>query len=541
MSNVGVDSYTLKMIEQVTGPLRKIEEQMERTSAGMEKLGKLATNIFAGGVIVAGIGLMGKAIGALIGVMQTGIGVASRFGSAVLQATTFRTQNITALETFLGGGRGGRVFDRALSVGGITPANEMEVVKQVKSLAAAGFKGIGLSQANAALLDVQAMLGDENSGNLSYYFQKFIGGRKVEADDLRMASFSAGLQEKDVMTRVLQNMGVVPSGDSAAMGKQFDELKKAGKVQGRDVIQALMQGINERLSEGKGLGTAARKMGEGTLSGLMSNLEAAPQRFLAQMKLENLPGIKSVMAFLQKLLVFFDHGTEQGKKLTKIVESMINTLFGGLDKITEKDLARFFESALKVAEQVRDALASAWDVVDKMMHGNTGAFAVAFGKSLVDVGMSIGKGMWEGLWAAMGDDGIASPGLTPGMNSALGKELGEQAIRAGSITPDIWSRAGGRKDAEGYKAMIDYLTWETTEDANGIPDIHRRKLSADLAAQVEAATSQASGTVETVAEAGASTVIGTVVINAQRKEAAEIRREFENLIKGKKQRKGGKR
>ena len=64
---------------------------------------------------------------------------------------------------------------------------------------------------------------------------------------------------------------------------------------------------------------------------------------------------------------------------------------------------------------------------------------------------------------------------------------------------------------------------------------------ADLAAQVEAATSQASGTVETVAEAGASTVIGTVVINAQRKEAAEIRREFENLIKGKKQRKGGKR
>ena len=108
MSNVGVDSYTLKMIEQVTGPLRKIEEQMERTSAGMEKLGKLATNIFAGGVIVAGIGLMGKAIGALIGVMQTGIGVASRFGSAVLQATTFRTQNITALETFLGGGRGGR-------------------------------------------------------------------------------------------------------------------------------------------------------------------------------------------------------------------------------------------------------------------------------------------------------------------------------------------------------------------------------------------------------------------------------------------------
>ena len=38
MANVGIDSYTLKMVEQVTAPLRRIEEQMQRNANVMERL-----------------------------------------------------------------------------------------------------------------------------------------------------------------------------------------------------------------------------------------------------------------------------------------------------------------------------------------------------------------------------------------------------------------------------------------------------------------------------------------------------------------------
>lgn len=531
MVNVGVDSYTLKMIEQVTGPLRAIEQQMERTALSMDKLGKLAQNIFAGGLILGGIKLIGTALSGLISVMQTGIGVAQRFGSAVLQATTFRTQNITALDTFLGRGAGQGIFNKALSIGGITSADEAEVVKQTRALAAAGFKGMGLSQANAALLDVHAKMGEENRGNLLYYFQKFMGSQKVEADDLRMAALSAGIEHNGLMgeaalqSRIVANMtGKTLSGK--AMSDKFAELKKGGKFTGRDVLTALMQGVNERLSGGKGLGTAAQEAGEGTLAGLMSNLEAAPTRFLMQMRLEDMPGIKSVMAFIQKLLVFFDHGTEQGKKLAKVVEQIVNVLFGGLDKITEKDLQRFFEGALKVAEQLKDTISSAWNLVDKMLHGDAGAFAVAFGKGLVEVGKLIGKGIWEGLWAGTGGDDKAKA-----LPAGFVDELVGKVLRANDLAA-AWKLAGTQEG--GREALVDALTGR-----EGLPD--------DLREQVATAREKLGmdkgGLSEIVNNINVDEIapkVGTVIINAPTREAGDLRKQFEGFLKANKNRKGAR-
>lgn len=380
MANVGVDSYVLRLQEQISGPLLKIQQQVEKLTERMLKLEqstkKVSTQLTLPN-IDSGINLLTKAFHGLVGIMESGIGIAQKFLGTVIEVAAFRTQNITALSTFLpGAGRGAGVFNRALDVGGITPMDELEMVKQVKELASAGFQGGGLNRANAALADVHSMLGEEARGNLQYYMRKFYGANKVEKDDLRMAAFSAGMTENDLKAR----------------------MKKLGGSSGQYAIEALFQGINEKLDGGKGLGTAARQQGEGTLAGLLSNIEAAPRKFLAQMDLEKMHGIQVLMRFLQKLLVFFDHGTAQGKKLAETVEKMVNVLLGGLDGITEQDLDAWFEGALKVVDRLVGALKSAWEWMDQLLHGDAAGITEATARLLRDVGRFIGEGVYQAFF-----------------------------------------------------------------------------------------------------------------------------------------------
>lgn len=431
--NVGIDSYTLKMIEQMTAPLRKIQEQMERTSSGMEKLQKLALTAFAGGAVVVGIKLIGGAIGGLISMMSAGVGVAQRFMGTVLEAAKFRTQNIGALEVLLGKGKGEQYFKGALRVGGIAPADERDVVEQVRKLAAAGWSGGGLNRANAALLDVQSIMGKESSDSLSYYLQKFKGGLSVERDDLRMAASSAGLKERDILGSMIGLAGGSTKGlNDYQLGKQVEKLKKAGKLNGEVAAEAMLQAIKAKLDNGGKLGDVSKKMGMGTLTGLLSNLEAAPMRFLSEMRLEKLPGIKIFMEFIQRLLPFFDHGTVQGKQLAKVVKDITGALFGGFKNITGDTLARFFAAGVKVAKDLVEVVKQAWKFIDAMINGNLFDVIGSGAKLLFyEMGKLIGRGIWEGLWASNGRTDKPTDSRGPGGPAPLTGQGAGASARAG--------------------------------------------------------------------------------------------------------------
>ena len=64
----------------------------------------------------------------------------------------------------------------------------------------------------------------------------------------------------------------------------------------------------------------------------------------------------------------------------------------------------------------------------------------------------------------------------------MGQELGEQAKRKGYIDEEIWRRAGGKEDAEGFKEMIKYLS----KIADSLPP--------DLAQQIADAQARANPT-----------------------------------------------
>jgi len=410
MSSVGVDSYTLRMIDQITAPLRKIEAQMEKVTGLMDRMSELASKTFAAGGVVLGIGIAAKALSGIIDLLNTGVTLVGRFamgfGQMVIKAAQFRQSSVPALDVLLGKGRGEGVFQSALRVGGMTAASEIDVVNQVKGLATAGYSGGSLNRANAALLDVQA-LGQGGETQLAYYLQKFKGGLSFERDDVRMAASASGIKERDLLTRAMGIAGATPTGNDAQLAKQLEGLKKAGKITGETLVEALLQEIRAKLSEGGKLGDFAKKMGSGTLSGLMSNLEDAPTRFLAQIKLEKLPGMVAFMDFLKRLLEFFNTGTEEGKQLQQVVTDLVNTLFGGFSKITSADLGRFFRAGLVVAKQLQETIGAAWVAVEKMMGGSwqeaLGAGARFY---LVEVGTLLGQGILQGFKAALTGDPV---------------------------------------------------------------------------------------------------------------------------------------
>lgn len=404
MASVGVDTYTLRMIEQMTAPLRKMTEQMERASNAMKGLRDLALTAFAGGAVVSGIKAMSSAIGGLLDLMGRGVGIGQRFSSAIIDATMFRQKNLTALGMLLGKGKGAAAYDSALKIGGMTSASESEVVEQVRKLAGAGFKGGGLNRALAGLLDVHAFGGNEAMGSLSYYFQKFKGGLSVERDDVRMAAATAGVRERDLLKGALGVAGVKTTGMSdVQLGKAVEAAKKAGKLTGETMIEALLQQIKTKLDGGGQLGSYAKKIGMGSLSGLMSNLEEAPQTFLRKMKLEDLPGIKSLMAFIQRILKFFDLSTKEGQKLKGIVEDTINALFGGLDNLDSKALGRMFESAIATAKIFVKFIDEAWTSIKKIVESPDPwkALVGQMQGALEELGAIVGAGIIAGMRKAL--------------------------------------------------------------------------------------------------------------------------------------------
>lgn len=484
------DTYTLQLLDKILEPLKRIEAQAEKVGGVMERLEKMAGSGLglaklagAAGVAIAGLGLLGGAVTGVIGLMEKAAHGAWEFGKSVVEAARFAQASKLSFDIFLGKGQGEGVFNRTLAFGNVLPIDERDVVKTAQALAGSGYTGKRLDAANAALMDIEALRGSQYSQNLLLHFQRLQNEARPQARDVNMAAIDAGVGLGGIFAQIYKQQGkALPAhADSEEglhiMSKQYDEWVKQGKIGGRSVANAIMFAINERFDDGDGLGAAAKKLGTGTLGGLLSNLEAAPQRFLMQLGVEKMAGMQSLMEFLRKILEYFDLGTPKGQALAKVTEKLVNTLFGGLSKIQDDDLARFFESALKVAEKFTETIKSAWEWLDQMLHGDTSGMVAATGKAMLEIGKLIGQGVWEGFKLAFqGKEEAESKkrgGMTEGQYGALGKELGEQAVRAGEITPEIIRRGGGA-EGPGMHALIEYL-----DQRGGLP--------AALAGQVQGA------------------------------------------------------
>lgn len=468
MAGVAItDKYILELLDKITAPLRNIEKHASKLNETMEKLQALAGSGaglvklagIAGGA-VAGFMVLKTVIAGVIGVLEKGAELAWEFGKAVIEATRFRVQNITTFEMFLGKGAGEKTFDKLLQIGNILPMDERDVVKQGASLASAGYKDKGLWAANAFLADIQALRGNQYRDNAELHLLRLRNEAKPEARDVKMLGIDTGLGMEGVMSQLFKFKGVKIPKDLFHMEELYAKMIKEGKVNGQDVAQAVMYGWQEKINKGRGLGSAAADLGEGTLSGLMTNLAAAPMRFMMQMHLEDMPGIQSLMIFIRKILAFFDHATPQGKQLAWVIRDLTNTLFGGLDKITSKDLGRFFEAGIEVAKRFIVLVEDAWKFVDRMLHDN-GSMTAALGSVLLDVGKLIGTGIWQGFKAAMLGWDLKPQAPVKGLTyDSLGNTRGALGELPGRV-------AGGFSDALGKVGDVAGSAWDATSGTLG--------------------------------------------------------------------------
>ena len=454
------DTYTLQIVDKILAPLNGILAAAEKVNGTLERMesltnkglgfAKMATGI---GLAVGGLLTLKGAVEGVIGVLEKAAEGAIHFGKMVIDTARFSAQSKGAFDLFLGKGQGERSFQAALRFGNILPMDEREVVRQAVSLASAGYKGKQLDAVNAALADVYALRGESYRSNLEFHFLRLKNEAKPEARDVKMAAIDTGVGMEGIMRQLFKAKGVAIPKTLHAMEELYDAMKKDGRVNGNDVANAILRAIQERMDEGQALGSTAKRLGIGTLGGLITNLQAAPERFLMQIGVEKFAGIQKLKDFLQRILEFFDVGSVHGQHLAKAAEDLADALFTGLDKIKGDDLARFFSSAVAVAERFVELVKAAWGWMDQLLHGDTSGFAKATASAVLEIGKFIGQGIWEGFKSAFGggEDKAGSR-----VASAAALELAGQAKTAEAITPDIVRRAGGVRSPL-FRAMIQTL------------------------------------------------------------------------------------
>lgn len=187
----------------------------------------------------------------------------------------------------LGDDMGERAFIRGLELGRELKADELHLVRQLAELAAAGYMDGMLWRANAALQDVRAARGAEQMIRLHACLRRFARQEVVTAGDFAAAAHAAGLEPADLMRLALRQAGEQDAPTTPAMVAAFADLEQAGKITGRVVIKALLQGINERLCGGRGLGTAAQEAGASR-----APLRPSLMRILVRLPMEKMATIR---------------------------------------------------------------------------------------------------------------------------------------------------------------------------------------------------------------------------------------------------------
>lgn len=447
------DTYTLELLDKILAPLKRIEAQAEKVGGVMERLEKMASSGLGMAKLVGAIGGAALGLGALGSAMSTVLGhltkLTAGFGSGIIAAASFRERYLTMFSHRFGAEAGKGLYNSVLDFSQVTPGTAAELAENTARFANIGMKGKDLAAAVAAGADVQAMFGGEAGAKFGRGLTDMWSKQHLEMQDFKQSL--SGVVGFDVaQAAILRLKGIKVSAEK--VGETFDKLHKKGKITGREGAVGALMAVQEGPNKGKALGSFAVERGQGSLEGLISNIGEAWENLQRKVAFEDLPGMVALKDFLKRLLVYFDAATPQGRQLVAVVEKLTNTLFGGLAKIQDDDLARFFESALKVAEKFTETIKSAWEWLDQMLHGDTSGMVAATGKAMLEVGKLIGQGVWEGFKLAFqGKEEAESKkrgGMTEGQYGALGKELGGAGGARGrdhaGDHPPRWRRRGPR-------------------------------------------------------------------------------------------------
>ena len=372
---------------------------------------------FARGVGDRAVGAPAAALGASLNIVGGIAGAVYDVGkslvSSVVEAAEFRQNALTGLEYMLGSRKEAEeMFADAQKMAGETPLDTDKVIQGMQTLVTQGFSKDESKQLYKLVADQQSkQLGDEGMQDKVIAAFSRIKGRGVatgeDLESLRVAGFRAeGIIEELLANKDLAplfkkvKVGGIAGGKSTFVDQDKatneDKLKMVKEVMGEGKIGAytLLNAVIAASEKGKqDIGEFAKKMGKDSLTGSISNFKSAFGDLLKSTNIDQWPGMKALQAFLNKISDAMKG--EGGKQLLSTIQSVINSLLGGLGKISDADISGFIKMIGTLGEGAVEVIKSAWDWLDKLLH--SGSIGGGIKAALLDVAKLIGAGVWYGI------------------------------------------------------------------------------------------------------------------------------------------------
>lgn len=210
------------------------------------------------------------------------------------------------------------------------------------------------------------------------------GKFKVTAEDLAAARENVG--EGEISGKELENM--------AKMQKLISMAKQAGTpIAYSTLFNAAQASIYKGKDVGEAAGGLAAYKSASTLIGAVNNASNAFDNLLLGMDIAGSKGGKELRDFLNRFNDVIGHS----KVLEETIMSLVNAVFGPLEKITKEDIEGAIRKVGKLGEKVVVVIKQAWLWFDELIHAKPGEFMKNVGAMLEQIGTYLGKGILKGV------------------------------------------------------------------------------------------------------------------------------------------------
>lgn len=436
------------------------------------------------------------AAAAAVAVAAVGIGLAAAGARYIVGAQMFKQSTMFALGANLGGAKQAEpAWSKISSLAYQTGSDLQATANGFNGLLAGGFKMGEAEELMRMLGDMKAMDPTANLEGMALAIKQIKMTGKLQGDELNQ--LGNAVNQDAVFEQLAKKLG--------KSKEEVLKMKEAGKITADDAIDAIKRATMAR--SGKALGGLAEEAAGKTLIGNIMRAKVLVDQFVSSLNIDFSP----ITRFLEKVgkVLTGDAGTKFGSS----IEGGMNRVLGILDTITEKDIAKGFDTARGIIDGAGNAasdFAGAISTIDgwlSSVNSKTTTWGAAFtiaGTALKNVMMalemainpfamlqklctSIGKviarwagdidnagaaassmslgGLGASSMGGAGSSATTGGGFEEAMRKALGLGAGDQPTAA-TPAPASGPTARGAAAAQGATNVTKNITIQVT--ANGL-------------------------------------------------------------------------
>jgi hypothetical protein len=331
--------WIFKLTDEMSGPAKKIAAQLDGVKASLRGVETAAVNPL--GNVTRSAGATSRSFAdvrrtvndvagelAFVGALASGAALAIgaigvKFGSAVVEAASFKSAAQTSLELMLGNRDAAKSFLAELTkFADITPFETKTIVGAGKQLIGGGFNPEEVKTILRGVGDVAAANNFDTGtfGSIVTQLNQVRAIGKLAYEDLKQIGQASGgaVSLEKVYAAIAKDLG-----------KSTDEAKRlvsTGGVDAQTGIAATLESIRTGASGGQ-LGGLTDKLST-SIPGLLSTLRS--KFFDLVPSVEESPGLAAMQAALKGLVDLLDRANPMGARLRSAFDGLVNKSFGAL-------------------------------------------------------------------------------------------------------------------------------------------------------------------------------------------------------------------